>query len=1029
MADNKFEQLKPEFDRDSLIIGEQTDHFLDLVYPSYLVERSKSLDDYLETDSSLLLDSMTFFRIARCSVERADDLFKSVNKKIEKLFTALHSISVPVGYGVISRNGVTNLILCVYSSTDVDSVKKIVQGMLSGIEIEEYSTEFQKQVPKVKNYGILSGVPSVFVKDEKQTFSLAPVMRALNGEDYTLLFLAKPVDEEVVKRQVSELINIKDSAFAVSKRNLSRSASIADTNTHTVTISDTKSHSDTVGGYGGVFLPPFVGGGSYSHSYSRSHTQGFSDAVSKAITAGESIAFEIQNGFALELMNYADKAIDRLKCSQNNGIWQSAICYSASSEITRNIIKACLCSELSKPDPDKLSLIAFEPRNNSLENQELLIPKFLRYNNTERNPLCSYINSSELGLICTLPTESVPDFELRIEKQFPLIKSIVKNQDAIGYINDGRRKLENMPFCLSCSDLNKHTFVCGITGSGKTTTVKRILINTGKPFMVIESAKKEYRNIPLKTTVFTLGKPEINCPQINPFYILPGISPQMHIDFLKDLFIASFSFYGPMPYILEKCLHNVYKNKGWNLTLGFHPLLTNAKSSVDFFDIEYISNQYKKESHQYLFPTMQELKNEIERYIYEEMDYEGEVAGNIKTAIKVRLDNLCVGAKGYMFNTYEHINIFELLKINSIFELEGLADDSDKAFCVGLMVIFINEYRQIFKESQGNSKTELSHLLVIEEAHRLLKNVETERTNENIGNPKGKAVEHFTNMIAEMRSYGQGVIVAEQIPSKLSPDVIKNSSNKIIQRIVSADDQQIIANTIGVSVEDSIQLGTLETGYALCHKEGMALPVYVKIEDVEDDFVSDELIYNSDIQTRMSKINLCVVSEIFNYNESTKTISLALLNTILSESAELAVKACDVVKVRLIRMLRQNGLATVFEPGILNSVANVIVSGILNFLVRGVYAINKLPEDRFIEILFRFVQSPNINLAIDVRNQLTDLYKQKTETLARKIVAELIRHNATKNTDISASINEFYIEVSVATVNEITQLIKEGISV
>ena len=63
----------------------------------------------------------------------------------------------------------------------------------------------------------------------------------------------------------------------------------------------------------------------------------------------------------------------------------------------------------------------------------------------------------------------------------------------------------------------------------------------------------------------------------------------------------------------------------------------------------------------------------------------------------------------------------------------------------------------------------------------------------------GKAVEHFTNMLAEMRSYGQGVIVAEQIPSKISPDVIKNSSNKIIHRIVSKDDQEIIANTVGLS--------------------------------------------------------------------------------------------------------------------------------------------------------------------------------------------------------------------------------------
>lgn len=263
-----------------------------------------------------------------------------------------------------------------------------------------------------------------------------------------------------------------------------------------------------------------------------------------------------------------------------------------------------------------------------------------------------------------------------------------------------------------------------------------------------------------------------------------------------------------------------------------------------------MQEKYSSDSHKYLFPTMQELKYEIERYIEEEMDYEGEVAGNIKTAIKARLESLCSGPKGYMFNTYEYADMSQLLTNNTVFELEGLADDSDKAFCVGLLIIFINEYRQITKETVKLDK-ELSHILVIEEAHRLLKNVNTEKTSEDMGNPKGKAVEHFTNMIAEMRSYGQGVIVAEQIPSKLAPDVIKNSSNKIIQRLVAADDQELVANTIGLSGEDCLDLGNLITGTALCHKEGMNLPVRVQIPMVDENKVSDGMLYGGDIEKRL----------------------------------------------------------------------------------------------------------------------------------------------------------------------------------
>ncbi len=1018
--------IKIEFDKDTQVIGEQTDRFLRLVYPGYLVNRNEDLDSYLESDSSLLLDSMTFFRIARCTVENAKDLFESVNAKIEKLFTALHSIGVSVGYGIISHNGVTNLVLCVYSSSDVSAVKKIIYGMLSGIEIEDYSPNFKKRDASNFSYGILSGVPSVFLKDQKQTFSPSAIMRSLNGSDYTLLFLAKPVSAEIVKQQVCELIEIKDKAFAVSKRNIARNSSVTDTNSHTDTVTNTKSHSDTAGGFAGVFLPPVTGGANYSHSYSRSQSVGYSDSITKAITAGETIAADIQNGFALELMNYADKAIERLKGSQNNGIWQTAICYSADSDLSRNIIKACLCGELSKPDPDKLSLLAFEPNNNSIENQVLLIPTFLTKNKGEQNPLCSYINSSELGLLCTIPTDSVPDFELRTAKQFPLVKTILesKNSINIGKVTDGKRKIDNMPFGLNMTDLNKHTFVCGITGSGKTTTVKKILVEAKKPFMVIESAKKEYRNIPIDTTIYTLGKPEVNCPQINPFYIMPGVSPQSHIDYLKDLFIASFSFYGPMPYILEKCLHNIYRNKGWNLTLGYHPLIVNTLGSVDFFDIAYMRKQYYKNAHRYLFPTMQELKDEIERYVKEEMDYEGEVAGNIKTAIKVRLENLCVGAKGYMFNTYEHLDLAELLESNIVFELEGLADDSDKAFCVGLMVIFINEYRQTIKETHGNKKNELLHLLVIEEAHRLLKNVDTERSSESMSNPKGKAVEHFTNMIAEMRSYGQGVIVAEQIPSKLAPDVIKNSSNKIIQRIISADDQKIIANTIGISADDAIQLGTLETGYALCHKEGMALPVSVKIDSVEDNFVSDELLYNLDSE-RMSKIDLSIAREAVYKDKESKQIAIGLLNTILVEEDELAIKATEIAVNRFTGILKCNGITPIVGSNTTANIAIIVCDILMNFIVRGIYAAAKLPDNDFCTFLVEFISSPTQKSAQVITRKFTELYGQNTSKYSKRIIYELIKRKATVNTDIKASIKEYFIEVSEQTINEILKTTRE----
>jgi len=1055
------QQLMNEFESDTKIIGEQTEKFLRLVYPSYLLNPN-SLESSLDNDSTLQLDSMTFFRIACCSIDTVDKVFEEVNAKIEKLLTALHSIDVSVSFGLISRDGITNLVLGIYSSKDVESAKSITQGMLLGVEMEGFTPDFEGYKRTSMSYGILSGVPSLYVKEQKQTFSLSSIMRSLNGRDYTVLFIAKPVRSDAVMQNISDLIAVKDAAFAVSKRNVSRAKSYAETTAYSKNISDgtTRNPGQALAGVGaaagaiiGTYISPgtgtmagaAIGGGLGSAIGSvigagKTHTEGYSVSISKAITDGQTISGDIQNGFALELMNYADKAIERFKIGQNNGIWQTAIAYSAESEISRNIIKACLSGELSRSDPDKLPLLAFEPRDRSSE--PLAIPKFLGDDDV-LNPLCSYISSAELGLLCTVPTESVPDFELRIKKSYPLVRTISGKYDVvIGNIADGKQKLDNMPFSLTYSELNKHTFICGITGSGKTTTVKKILKETGKPFLVIESAKKEYRYMNVETTVFTLGKPEINCPQMNPFYIMQGVSPQTHIDYLKDLFNASFSFYGPMPYILEKCLHTIYANKGWNLTLGFHPMLSNSKSETDFFDIEYAKGKYSLESHKYLFPTMQELKDEIARYIEEDLKYGGEIAGNVKTAMKVRLENLCIGAKGFTFNTSEYLDFSKLLEKNVVFELEGLADDSDKAFSVGLLVIFINEYRNIAKEISRSKKVELKHLLVIEEAHRLLKNIDTEKTNEAMGNPKGKAVEHFTNMIAEMRSYGQGVIVAEQIPTKLAPDVIKNTSNKIVQRIVSADDQQIIANTIGISTDEALQLGTLETGYAYCHKEGMSLPATVKIfekyfgENKEEcaldvDYVSDGELSGKN-ENRFKHSNLSATRSNLGDEDITKLTALALLNTIFTEKAEHVTMSCKDAVNKLKIKLNQKGVELVCCNDKNELITEYLAEVLLSLLVRGVYCVPSLPKKEFVSDLKEMIYLQTIELTHTVKQELEKLYGKPLADVAKRNVSELIKRSVDESLqktpkemiDISKTIRGYFLYISAETTNEIATMVK-----
>ena len=983
--------METEFVNDSLIVGTQANSFVELVAP-YMTIGDNNIDKYLEKSPIDKLNGFRFYKLNSCTTDNDDEINNYMQEKMNKLYTAIHSLDVPVIYGIISESGRTNLVLGVENNNDKEIIGTVLCGLMTGIDIKEYSISDKDFITQEGEGGVISSVPAVMIDDEKQNFDISVLMRSLNGYNYSVLFISKPYSMEKVQDIYSDILKIRDKCFAVSKRNVSKQTNESSSDSRSVSSSSNHSFSAIL------------------YSYNNGKT--ISDTVAKTIGTSETIALDVQNGFALELTEYCDKAIERLKRGQNLGFWGTAISYHAENPIASNIIKACLCGELSKASADILPLKTFEHKG------KVAIPEM----ESELNKLLAPITSCELGMISTLPYEAVPDFELKQGKRYPMISSSVKDGIAIGNVSDGQRPIDKMVFELSEKDLNKHTFVCGITGSGKTTTVKRILLNCNKPFMVIESAKKEYRNIPKKAPrVYTLGKPEINCIRFNPFYVQRGINLQTHIDYLKDLFNASFSFYGPMPYILEKCLHNVYKKKGWNLTMGYHPSLINLENKSEVFSSEFMKEKYKLKAHKYLFPTMIDLKKEVTRYIEQEMQYDGEVGGNIKTAILTRLESLCIGAKGYMFNSTEYIDMEDILNENVVFELEGLADDSDKAFCVGLLVIFINEYRQVYREEHSNEDIGLQHLLVIEEAHRLLKNVETERSSENMGNPKGKAVEHFTNMIAEMRSYGQGVIIAEQIPSKLAPDVIKNSSNKIIQRVVSADDQGLVANTIGMKREDAVLLGSLRTGMGLCHKEGMHLPVYVNIDNVEDVTVNDDDIQNKNVV--YDEINYCLVKEAT--SDIIDIVGLKILNSILCNSDDEILISLIFAKQLMSNELSNKNMSLIMCNNEDEIKGKIIAESIVMYLVNGVYGVKKVVNDQFYNDLKILCTKP-LNEYVDrVKKHLLDAYKMDCKKYGVYVISELIKHTMEDNVNIQSSIKQYFYVVNEKLLDEITKKIAE----
>jgi len=993
-------------------IGPEADRFLENLFPAFSVNEEQ-LPEYINEKPGDVLGTFRFISIRSIVAEDKEDLEKHLSETMSRFFIAMHPLGAPILWGVISENGKTRLVAGIQKKEHERVLRSVLDGMLTGSEMEDCSPDFSSMNNPYG--GVISSLPVQKVDGERQFFDISSLMRCMSGKDYAVFFAAQPYSAKQAGEIYTEILDVRDRCSEVSRRNISdqksSSSTVSDSQTTSTSYSKSKS-----GGFSLLLI-------SSSSSKTKTESESFSSGTSTTTGSGRTVSHDEQNGIAMELGRYCDRAIERIKGAINTGLWGTAVFYSARNELDAKVIGSYLKGEMARPSDDiQLS------RNFELKTAGSAAVNLPIFRDGSMNDLLTPVSSTELGMLCMPPSEAVPDFEIREEKLYPMISSC-DGGIAIGQVAVGQRPVPTMKFALSESDLARHTFVCGITGSGKTTTVKGILAKCCKPFMVIESAKKEYRNIRLpdgrKVSVYTIGKPEINCPQFNPFYVQRGISLQTHIDYLKDLFSASFSFYGPMTYILEKCLQNIYIRKDWNIALGCHPYLVNTENAARVFDSEFMRERYSLKGHKYLFPTMQDLKDEVKRYVTEEMEYEGEVAGNIRSAMLARLESLCGGSKGFMFNADSCLDMDSLMKENAVFELEGLVDDSDKAFCVGLLIIFVNEYRQVAKEEAGMRDTGLQHLLVIEEAHRLLKNVDTERSSEYLGNPKGKAVEHFTNMIAEMRSYGQGVIIAEQIPGKLAPDVIKNTSNKIIQRIVSSDDQRLVANTVGIREDDAIELGGLRTGMALCHKEGMRLPVLVKVDQVTDDFVPDDLLLLKRNGRGFEDINYSIVRTAL--AQESENLALRMLNTLMTSPDQLVMDSVMRARKLLVQALsRKNvSLAVCRNKEVL--AGRVIAEQIGLLLAWGSYGVKGILSDGTLDFIGRMMQGDTGSLS-HLKEFLCRSWGEDLRAHCIFVISELIRHEYDKGVNLRKSISNYFMRTDDSVLNEIEGRVRKEAS-
>ena len=373
----------------------------------------------------------------------------------------------------------------------------------------------------------------------------------------------------------------------------------------------------------------------------------------------------------------------------------------------------------------------------------------------------------------------------------------------------------NVFFPLSL--LPKHAFVSGVPGSGKTNTMHHITSSLWKdhgiPFLVLEPAKQEYRalaNDPgMKDMYLFSPNADMSFPlHINPFEMPKGTLVAEHIRRLCFVFEGAFPLEPPMPFLLDTAIEAVYRELGW---IPEH-IYTGDEKQED-------SDRKRA------LPTMSMLYRRLEQEL-KSTQYSDEVRGNLESALKIRIGSLLRREMGDVFDVPESSFAPEKwLEVPAVIELESMGTGPAN-FLTLMLCSLIRETLKVNPRFDGDVR----HVIFIEEAHNLIGPESEEQTGAD-ADPKQAATAFVVKMLAEVRALKEGIVIADQLPTVMAQEVLKNTGLKIGLRITSADDRSLLGSTMAASEMQLEQLSTFAVGEALIFFEKLMRPFTMRIQE------------------------------------------------------------------------------------------------------------------------------------------------------------------------------------------------------
>ena len=803
-------------------------------------------------------------RIGRPLDNNVENCFSAIQKILSACFLPKKTQLI---FLVYSENGVCHLYIGIrpidsreVKFSFVDSLSDFIEGIWPGIKCRtvkgrnrlDFITDKIKDEQKGYDYIYsITGIPSM----ESQYKSIYPatidkLIAGMRKKNFSYLVVADPVPEQEVDEILYKCRDFNGQAESLKSFNFSESASEGTNESFSKAKGIIEGFSDSISKktinmheiadaslllVSSFFPPASV---AVASCISRK-----TESIGVTQNQSKSISQNLVNKHIESVSEHLFYHSKRFETGKAIGCWNVGVYLMAEKEADIQSaslqLRSILSGQESIFEPVRIhdvSSLVDEEKNNTLA---LMAAPTIRIKTPSdeyfEHPLGNHfkelrtlLTTKELSYLINFPLRAVPGISvIDSSPEFSLNQPDEGGEHTITFgkllYGGTETKLE---YHIPIDVLSRHTLLSGINGSGKTNTVQSILngLDIDCPFLVIEPAKTEYVDWALKYNEEHPENPiDIYIPgckkyktgftpkklKLNPFELVwlkeeqePNVLT--HIDRLKSTFAAAFPMYDILPVLMEDLIYTVYQNKSTDW-LGQEP-----KYGVT------------------LPPTLNGMSISVDKVI-SNRQYEERIERNMKACLNTRIDSLKRGWKGEMLNTLHSTPWADLFSKPCIINLSYVGDDVDKSFFMALILQFLYEYRAAqaeVGEIDFNDNT-CRHLTVIEEAHRVMAKCENQEL------PQYKSAMMFSNMLSEIRAYGEGIFLVDQVPTRLIPDAIKNTNLKITHRLVAEDDCKAIGESMGLNDEQRKVIAKLMTGQCVVSSSLSTDTYWVKVNKVK----------------------------------------------------------------------------------------------------------------------------------------------------------------------------------------------------